>query len=167
MVHQFTSSNNASRYLLPDPSGHNNNNSLPRLSILPSSSAGIKQEPRTHSPELSPHSHNNLHQYQFHFRHPNTYPQVSTNGHSHSPLYRFGGSESSPHTPSTATSIMNTGGMDLSGMQHTMSFDDFEDTDELAELPMSLGNNRSSSSSGLGLAHEKTIRRRSSKGAPT
>lgn len=165
MVHQ---SNNASRYLLPGPSGHN---SLPRLSIIPSGN-GIKQEPRAHSPDLSPASHN-LHQYQFHFRHPNntnTYPQTSTNGHSHSSLYRFGGSDSSPHTPSTSNSIMNTGGVDLSGMQHTMSFEDFEDTDELAELP-ALGNisghSRSSSAHNNGLNHEKTIRRRSSKGTPT
>lgn len=172
MGHQYRQSNN--QYSLPgqDVPGLKLALSHPNLRYNT-----VKREPGTPSPDLSP-SAASLQQYQFQFRpshsisgHTPSSLQLRT-GHSHSqhqPLYRFG-SDSPLHTahsswPSSTASptTMNpnvdlTGNnVDLTGMQHTMSFDEYEDADELAELPPMSGR-------GGATANEKTVRRRSSKG---
>jgi len=128
----------------------------------------IKKEPGSpHSPELLSPATAGLNNYQFHFRPPHSGgsgdQQVPSSGQNRS-LYRFGSespiiSNSWPSSSSASSTVVNPGVASVS-MQHTMSFDEYEDAaDELTELPaMPVLSGHSTS-----VSHEKTIRRRSSK----
>lgn len=130
------------------------------------------------SPELLPAS---LSRFSFHLQpdiltrstaHKDTLP-LDTNpspGGSKQPLYRFGSevaglnSMANPSSwPPTSEPLLSGRKFDFGAVQNTMPFndDDYDDISELVELPegASLGLGPSS------LVHEKTVRRRSSKGA--
>jgi hypothetical protein len=86
------------------------------------------------------------------------------------PLYRFGSetaglnSMANPSSwPPPSESLLNGHRFDFGGVQNTIPFnDEYDDISEMVELPegATLGLGPSS-----GLGHEKTVRRRSSKGA--
>jgi hypothetical protein len=127
----------------------------------------VKREPASsRTPEL-PLPASTFQQYQFQFRSPvhpgrsGGHQQVPSTG----PLYRFGSESplmSNSWPSSSASSAVVNPNVDLASMQHTMSFHEYEDTpDELTELPAVSGLSGRSTAS---VSHEKTIRRRSSKG---
>jgi|SRR5882762_10225074 hypothetical protein len=161
MGHHFTLSDD--HYLIPGQGVVNG-----RLAIETLAHEGlrysVKREPdSSRTPEL-PLPASTLQQYQFQFRHPGRsggHQQVPSTG----PLYRFGSESplmSNSWPSSSASSAVVNPNVDLASMQHTMSFHEYEDTpDESTELPAVSGLSGRSTAS---LSHEKTIRRRSSKG---
>lgn len=132
----------------------------PGLGLLTSSlHYSVKQESRTPSPDLA-----DFQQFQFNFQPGSSSgrPQVQSNS-AHRPLYRFGSNSPlvSPNSwPSSSTSSVGRY-PDLTSMHNTVSFDDFEDADELSELPPVTN---LPGQHGTNTSQEKTVRRRSSKG---
>jgi hypothetical protein len=165
MGNRFTVSDH---FLIPERTGRIGNND-PLLLHEGPPPRSVKQEPHSpHTPELYSTNSAALQQYQFQFRaQPHSgrsgglLQQAPSSGPNRT-LYHFGSESplmSNSWPSSSASSVVANPNVDLASMQHTMSFNEYEDAaDELTELPALPG--RPSTN----LSHEKTIRRRSSKG---
>lgn len=158
MGHHFNVSDRADR----------TNNSLAVDTLSKSIYYSVKKEPGSpNTPKLHSPATTGLHHYQFHFR---TQPHFGGSGSTQVPssgqnslLYRFGSESPLMSNSWPSSSSVPSASVDLASMQHTMSFNDYEDAaDEITELPpMQTLSGRPNS---VSVSHEKTIRRRSSKG---
>lgn len=127
-----------------------------RLGLHSAFNYSVKQESRTPSPDLSA-----FQQFQFQFQPGSDHPRVQSHPvlNIDRPVYRFG-----PDSPPVSSNPWPSGSVDpdAASMQHTVSFDEFEDPDELSQLSSMIGLHVRS---GSGTGQDKTVRRRSSKGA--